>query len=408
MSRITLQQFLVNQPSFPEPTATDEYYLHVAQQLMDAAMRSRLPERWPEEVIRSAALVATGYFQDVVADAGIWRGFINECRRLYGRSLPFYDTAEEYIDYELNPEDVRFVAWYALAMLYEHRRDTSPMDEEVMRVAEKWYDLLEGRYEEAPHPEEFHLTHELEIHDIEEQERIARLGHWLYLHCWLLRPANALTLSEILADLPEGEEGHKEMMERLNRAMNELPTGPLALYTREWLYLVAEDRMPPKSRAEKMAEREMAERPDHSYYTSFTKATGGERIAFFADYAELNRFFIEGLGWAQGEEHLAQLRDDRDFVLFVDPKKGMLLAKNIARCIAYPSNTLYDQDYARLHAIELLTVRGRCPFDLLKFVCEGGWLPDASFPGKERDTALVAANWDFIARCYLQQYYRGD
>ena len=91
----------------------------------------------------------------------------------------------------------------------------------------------------------------------------------------------------------------------------------------------------------------------------------------------------------------------------VDPKKGMLLARNIAKCIASPHNQLYDKEYALRHAMDLLTERGCCPGDLLRYVCNKGWLPDALFPGTD-DSDLVKHNWDFIARCYLQQYYRGD
>lgn len=91
----------------------------------------------------------------------------------------------------------------------------------------------------------------------------------------------------------------------------------------------------------------------------------------------------------------------------VSRDKGMLVAVDIARCISHPSNPIYDKEYARHHAIELLTERGRCPGDLLRYVCSNGWLPDAVFPGSD-DHRLVADNWDFISRCYLQQYYRGD
>lgn len=52
-------------------------------------------------------------------------------------------------------------------------------------------------------------------------------------------------------------------------------------------------------------------------------------------------------------------------------------------------------------------MRGLCPPDLRALVVKNGWLPDAAFPGTE-DTALVRDNADFIARVYLQLYYRGD
>jgi hypothetical protein BACCOPRO_03685 len=113
------------------------------------------------------------------------------------------------------------------------------------------------------------------------------------------------------------------------------------------------------------------------------------------------------MGWEKGERHLDQFAGDHDFVLMVDEHKGMLLAKNIAKCIADPENPLYDWNYASGHAIELLTQRGLCPADLLKFIFANGWLPDAHFLDSENHQ-IVGKYHDFIARCYLQEYFRGD
>ncbi|MDE6254840.1 MAG: DUF3843 family protein, partial [Muribaculaceae bacterium] len=136
-------------------------------------------------------------------------------------------------------------------------------------------------------------------------------------------------------------------------------------------------------------------------------ATGGKTVEFFDTYEALNKFFIEKLGWEAGEEHLPMMKGERDFVLMVNKYKGMLAARNVARCIASPENPYYDKDYAEKHAFDLLTVRGLCPGDLLRMIFENDWLPDARFPETE-DTKLVKENRDFIARCYLQQFYVGD
>lgn len=406
--KITLQQFLVNQPSFPAETETDKFYIGIADKLLAEAEKAGAEKRWPESVLRASALVATGYFQDIVADAGLWRGFVNEHRRLYnGKTLPFYEISADYIDYELNTEDVKFIVWYSLSMLYEPTRILSPEDEMVEHLGRVWHSVMEESYDEAPVPEDFHLSHDLEVHDPEESERVARLAHWLYLHSWLLRPANALTMAEIATGLPEGEEGRKELAQRLDKAMNELPTGPLALYLREWLWLVCEDRMPPLSRKEIQAKKEEENRDDHPYYKRFLSATGGKEIAYFKTYKELNNFFITALGWGEGEEHLAQMKQYGDFVLLVNRRKGMLLAKEVAQCIADPDNSLYEKEYGEAHSMELLTERGRCPMDLVKYICSRNWLPDAHFASSS-NTEIVADNWDFIARCYLQLYYRGD
>lgn len=397
---ITMQQFILRQPAAPEETSTDRYYLDLANKLMEIAVEKKLFASYPEKVVERAAMAIVGYYQDVICDAGIWRSFITEHKRLYGKILPFYDVDEnEYQHTELNREDVRFMAWYALSMTYEELRVRNPLDEEILTGADEWWRELERVYDESPMPEDYRLTHELEIHAEEDREVVMRLGNWLFLHCYLMTPAFALTLSEMAwrFDLSK-EEGLKDFQNALNKAMGEEPTGPLALYTGEWLYLIIEGKMPPEKKRKEEIE-------DHKYFTSFTKATGGEVLKFFNSYDSLNRFFIEALGWAEGEEHLPMMKEAKDFVVMVDRKKGMLVARNIAKCIAAPMNPYYDKEYASTHAIELLTERGCCPGDLLRYICRKEWLPDAVFPGST-DHKLVADNHDFIARCYLQLYYR--
>lgn len=398
---ISKEQFILRQPAAPDVTSTDEYYYNLANRLVKIALEKRLFSSYPDKVVERAAMGLIGYYQDVICDAGVWRSFVNECRRMYGYNVPFYDDGAEYMDYELNRMDVRFMVWYTLSMNYEELRVRNPFDLELISGADVWWEALEAVYDESPMPVDYRLTHELEIHAEEDSQALLKLGNWLFMHCYLMTPAYAMTLTEIASqfDLSK-EENVIALQKRMEQSMSEDPTGPLALYLGEWLYLIVEGKMPPlPKRKEESAE--------HKYYTAFTKATNGKIVAFFPSYDALNRFFIEGMGWAEGEEHLPMMKNAHDFVLMVNREKGMLLARNIARCIASPDNPLYDKGYAKSHAMELLTERGCCPGDLLRYVCENGWLSDAVFPESE-DHELVKRNNDFIARCFLQQYYRGD
>ena len=398
---ISKQQFILRQPAAPEETSTDAYYLDLANRLVDIAKERKLFTSYPEKVVERAAMAVVGYYQDAICDAGVWHTFVDECRRMYGCNVPFYDCGEDYMDYELNKIDVRFMVWYALSMNYEDLRVRNPFDTELTDGADAWWEELERVYDDSPLPEDYRLAHELEMHAEEDKEALYKLGNWLFMHCYLMTPAYAMTLSEIASEFDlTKEDSVVELQKRMEQSMSEDPTGPLALYLGEWLYLIVEGKMPP-------ALKKKVEAPEHKFYTAFTKATGGKTIEYFATYADLNRFFIDGMGWAEGEEHLPMMKNEKDFVVMVNREKGMLLARNIARCIADPDNPLYDKGYAERHAIELLTERGCCPGDLLRKVCKNGWLPDAVFPGSD-DAGLVARNADFIARCFLQQYYRGD
>ena len=399
---ISFEQFLLRQPSAPKETSTDKFYYELCCRLAAIAREKNLFPSYPEKVMERAALTLTGYYQDVICDGGIWRSFINECRRLYGYTVPFYSQeGEDYEDYELNKADVKFMVWYALSMNYENRRVCYPYEEEILAGAEIWYEELEKTYDEAPLPERYRFSAELELHSEEDRPEIMRLASWLFLHCYLMTPAFAMTLAEISMEYDlSKEDSILQLQKKLDAAMWQDPTGPLALYLGEWLYLIVEGKPAPEPKTQD-------DGTQHKYYTSFVEYTGGKTMQYFATYEEMNRFFIEALGWAQGETHLPQVAQDTDFVLMVDPRKGMLLARNIAKCIADPDNHLYDPEYAKTHAIELLTERGACPGDLLRLIEEKGWLPDAVFPGSE-DKEVAKKYWDFISRCYLQQYYRGD
>lgn len=396
---MNFETFLVGQPRYPEESSTDVYYFNLAVRLVKIAEEEGLMKTFHSAVIERAALCVIGYYQDAIADAGLWHGFTDECRRLYGAPVPFYEISEDYIDYELNPEDVGFMVWYAIAM-YSDNRSLYPYDPRIVRLASLWYDVLESTYEEAPVPEGYHLAHELEVHAEEDREMILRLGSWLFLHSWLLTPAFALTNAEIISGMSSRGESREAIAEALQEAVKTNPTGPLALYLSEWVSLTINHKLP--SRRERKEQREA-----HPSFKAMMEETGGLPVKFIEGYDALNRYLIDVLGWKAGEEHLSQLKSHRDFILMSNPEKGLLVATDIARCVAAPQNHIYDKRYASLHAIELLTERGACPHDLLAYIYEMGWLPDAKFPGSE-DYDLVSRWHDFIERCYLQLYYRGD
>lgn len=402
MEEITMKEFLLRQPNFPKQSETDDYYLDVANALLKVLSGTQLAADMEPGLVRKIALTLTDYLQDIGADAGLWRSFVLANRELYGWSVPFHDIPESYIDYELNREDVRFLVWYCIAMLWEEKRLIFPHDDRLLQMADMAYEYLDSVYEDAPVNETFNITRGLEWNDPNDREGILHLGNWLFLHSYLLTPAYSTSLREILMSVDHtSKDADVELNNRLEEAMMQDSTGPLALFTPEWVYLMIEGKLPPH------AQSEGEDTNVHPYYEKFVNATGGKTLKFFGNYDEMNDFFISALGWEPGKLHLEQVADSRDFVLMVDRHKGMLMARDINRCIASPENPYYDKAYAADHAIELLTGRGVCPGDLLRCIFEHDWLPDAHFPGSD-DNALVKDNRDFMARCFLQLYYRGD
>lgn len=405
MNSITPREFLLRQPSFPEVSETAPAYHKVAGALFSHASTTGFGTKLSEGLLKRICLTLTDYLQDIAADGGLWRSFVDANMMLYGWKVPFHTVSDEYVDYELNREDVRFLVWYVTAMLSDNHRYLYPLDAELLEFADICFDILEEVYEDVPEPEEWHLARGLEFNDPQDHKAIYELGNWLFLHSYLLTPAFAMTLQEIASTVDPGDPDYGSKLNgKLEEAMIGNTTGPLALYTPEWVYLMIERKFPPSQATTDKSE-------EHPYYRKFTAYTGGETIRFFCSYEEMNRFFIDALGWADGEEHLAQAKGADDYVLMVTPYKGMLMARDIARCIKSPLNPLYDAAYARRHAFSLLTERGLCPGDLLHRIFSEEWLPDAMFPDAEVPEAdnirLVSKYKDFIARCYLMLYYRG-
>lgn len=401
--KISFRQFELRQPPYKREESEEQYYFILANRLNNLAIGCGLLKDWDEQVVARASMGITGYFQDILADCGLWRSFIDMNRHLYNRTLPFFEIGDNYIDYELNFEDVRFLLWYSLALNSEDNRFISPLDKNIERVARKWYEELESVYNEAPIPISYQMGKGLELTVPEERMQVYQFGSWVFMYSYLMSPAYSMTMLEMMNEPVMRSQNIEAIEQRIEQSMIEDPTGPLALFLGEWLSIILEGKFPKETRTEK-TEEEKALNPT---YTKFIEATGGSIIKFIGDYNELNNFFVEKLGWAKGEEHLPQMKNSTGFVLLVSPEKGMLLAKEIAPYISHPENPYYNKEHALKHAIELLTIRGKCPADLLKYLGNGGYLPDAHFDGSD-DFMLVKENFDFISRCYLQLYYRGD
>lgn len=85
-----------------EEKSSDRFYFDVALRLVEKAKEIVGGAPVHEALVERAALCVIGYYQDMIADAGLWHGFSDECRRLYGTPVPFFKVSEDYVDYELN------------------------------------------------------------------------------------------------------------------------------------------------------------------------------------------------------------------------------------------------------------------------------------------------------------------
>ena len=92
MTPITIKEFLLRQPTFPETTETDSFYLELANRLLRDMSSHSFATEMPEGLLKRVALTLTDYMQDIVSDAGLWRSFVDANRELYGWSVPFHEV----------------------------------------------------------------------------------------------------------------------------------------------------------------------------------------------------------------------------------------------------------------------------------------------------------------------------
>lgn len=372
---------------------TDDFYLSLAQELSEI----KFPFPFTEVMKNEIALNLVGYMMDVVADLGLWRAFTSHCRTLYGTPVPFYEDAD-YIDYELNKADVRFMVWYSICFMGEPGdAPINPRDERILELADAFYEIMENSYDNAPRPEGMLKTNELEIHDPEDAEAIQILGQWVFWSSYLMVPCFKTNMAMIYSQAKPNDK--RSLVELMGEAQMELPTGPLALYLREWIWLIVEGKLPPKPRHQGATE-------PHQWYMPFLNANDGCEIAFFNDYKALNNFLGKALGWDPDADNLPQLKNASDFTLLANEKKGLLIGRNVAQCFQHKRNPFYNPKFAEVNDFQLIIKRGFCPIDLTMYSLKNNMLPDLKWPGKYTDNKLSPEEADFTARCFLLQYYR--
>lgn len=403
---ITVKDFMLMQPNYPRVTDSDKYYLQLAMRLASLCDDKRLLALQPEPVRRRVVLAVMGYYQDVVADSGLWRSFTMMHERLYGTPLPFYGRSDDYVDYELNLDDLRFVIWYTIEGLTFDNGRLLPLDREVERAAREFYKVLDECYEDAPNPVEYNLVTGIETGPDSDAASVYELSRWLFFKSFLMPPAAKVALAQnraearrIIKDAKRDLEG--KLTDLDDRTMLTYPTGPLSFTIGQWVKLIASGELPSLE-----ADAAMPDAEPHKHYRQFTEATGGSEIAFFADYDALNSFLTTQMGWDEAgpEGVFPQLRGHSRFVMLAHRAKGVLIAPDVAQYICHPANSLYNRDEARAAAHTLITDYGRCPADLVRYAFGHGLVPDAALPA-DPTGRLLLDNWDFLARLYQQGLY---
>lgn len=246
---ITVKDFMERQPNNPKVAVTDQYYLWIALRLAKLWDESPWLRGFDDDVRRDVVLAVTGYYQDVVADGGVWRSFSRLHEHRHGAPLPHYGRSEGYIDYELNVNDVRFVIWWTVTG--EAGSDLlDPHDAELEALAMAFHMLLDEEYESAPVPRQFCVAAEVDLDNPADAQRIYDYAYWLYWRSFLLRPSSLAVMERAMPEAHAiiarvGETDARPLLQDLNeRLMFSQSAGPIPLSTAQWLHLIIEDELP--------------------------------------------------------------------------------------------------------------------------------------------------------------------
>lgn len=224
-------------------STTDLYYSKVATRLLSVlyAENKKLDDN--DFILHEVAVRIALYFEDVVADAGIWSSFIKKNQQLFGTVLPFgLATEDEYYADEPKVEDVQLLLWLIIQECSPDGEVLSPHSPRFQQTAAALYKVLEDEFEKAPMNESLKAFFQTTpfIDDVYE---VRKMLEWVAGDCYLTEGmfsepcySNMLeTLGGILR--LDVDDVRLEYAVR-SQAVMLYKTGPLALMAQDWLALM--------------------------------------------------------------------------------------------------------------------------------------------------------------------------
>lgn len=215
---------------------TDAEYAQVANRLYSAFLEHKVNAITTDEMADYARRIAL-YFEDVVANAGIWRSFITRMKELTGRSLPFFDVDEDtYFPDEPHKEDIQLLIWLT-HVDWNSNELPDPNDEFFDRLAQVAIDMLDELFDTIGINEQL-VDVITDPENYTECVKRVMLHRWIYLRCYLTGGLRSL---HIIKDMAE------EMTALSDSPVYDIAAticcyrkacGPLALQPKEWLAML--------------------------------------------------------------------------------------------------------------------------------------------------------------------------
>lgn len=172
--KIFMDKWLLFKP-YNNPTNTDLYYLKICNKVKAAILsenRTTILDEYLDELeVELLSCYLTSYLEDKISGSSIYNTFIKINKKLYNKTLPFYDLDDYYED-EINVQDVKFLIWFYMD-LDNSREFILPMNPLISETAKNVISVLDDAWEYAP--ENLQLKSFYEIDGKENDYYAARL-----------------------------------------------------------------------------------------------------------------------------------------------------------------------------------------------------------------------------------------
>lgn len=218
-------------------TATDKDYLNFANGIVKR-ITGLAPDLSALD-IRTIALKCTLYFEDVIADVGIWRSFVETMRKMYGKPLPFYQVDEKnYYSDEPNYEDVRLLLW--LSRFDSHTSGVANPENPVLtKIAKIIYEYMEEMFETMPINEALvNYFHDASF--MQDFYTARDAVKWAYLSSYLSCTTKGQTTMIDEANGLYAVCGEQAFYQAESTVIYTNRIGPLGLYAKDWLAMILE------------------------------------------------------------------------------------------------------------------------------------------------------------------------
>ena len=221
---------------------SDVYFAHLARKILSELSRNKLIDADFSGCLRDISLKLTAYFEDLISGLGLFAGLRKMHGQMFGKKLPFFTLGNDYLDDEINIEDLQFLIWIIMqkpANEIDNFRLLNVEKSEIVTVASTVMNILEKEYETAPENEKLHnMLHEHVYSDFSEFRSILE---WLYYGSYLSTThPNLALLDEVKKLLKRFDDYHIPLVKekfmsswKLNRIFEPGCT-PLTVKATDW------------------------------------------------------------------------------------------------------------------------------------------------------------------------------